>query len=95
MGRNVDLPGQAGYLREKVLPFQTCKRWCIVRGWQAIKWMEDNFCTRGLSLVVVTHDRAFMEAVCTSVLEMEAGEVHMHSFGGPGSYARFREVGFT
>ncbi|KAK9917578.1 hypothetical protein WJX75_006012 [Coccomyxa subellipsoidea] len=60
--------------------------------YKAIKWMEDNFCTRGLSLVVVTHDRAFMEAVCTSVLEMEAGEVHMHSFGGPGSYARFREL---
>ncbi len=54
--------------------------------------MEESFCARGMSLVVVTHDRAFMESVCTSVLEMEAGEVHLHSFGGSGSYARFREV---
>lgn len=60
---------------------------------QAIRWMEENFCARGMSVVVVTHDRAFMETVCTSVLEMEAGEVVLHSFGGPGSYARFREVG--
>ncbi|CAL8463581.1 g3115 [Coccomyxa elongata] len=60
--------------------------------YKAIRWMEENFCARGMSLVVVTHDRAFMETVCTSVLEMEAGEVHLHSFGGPGSYARFREL---
>ncbi|EIE27633.1 P-loop containing nucleoside triphosphate hydrolase protein, partial [Coccomyxa subellipsoidea C-169] len=62
----------------------------LVKG--AIKWMEESFCARGMSLVVVTHDRAFMESVCTSVLEMEAGEVHLHSFGGSGSYARFREL---
>jgi len=64
----------------------------VSAGGQAINWMEEHFCGRDMSLVVVTHDRAFMEAVCTSVLEMEAGEVHLHSFGGPGSYARFREV---
>lgn len=64
----------------------------VSAGLQAIDWMEEHFCGRDMSLVVVTHDRAFMEAVCTSVLEMEAGEVHLHSFGGPGSYARFQEV---
>lgn len=42
--------------------------------------------------MVVTHDRAFMESVCTSVLELEAGEVTLHNFGGPGSYDRFRQV---
>jgi ATPase subunit of ABC transporter with duplicated ATPase domains len=54
--------------------------------------MEEHFSSRDVSLVVVTHDRAFMEAVCTSVLELEDGEAHFHSFGGPGSYARFRQV---
>lgn len=59
---------------------------------QAIRFMEEQFSTRDTSLVVVTHDRAFMEAVCTSVLELENGEAHFHSFGGPGSYERFRQV---
>jgi hypothetical protein len=59
---------------------------------QAIRWMEGRFTAPDTSLVVVTHDRAFMEAVCTSVLELDAGEAHLHAFGGPGSYDRFREA---
>lgn len=54
--------------------------------------MERRFTGQDQSLVVVSHDRAFMESVCTSVLELDAGEVFAHSFGGAGSYARFREA---
>ena len=59
---------------------------------QVIRWLEDYLTSKDVSAVVVTHDRAFMESVCTSVLELEHGEVHLHDFGGPGSYERFREV---
>ena len=59
---------------------------------QVIRWLEEYLTSKDVSAVVVTHDRAFMESVCTSVLELEHGEVHIHNFGGPGSYERFREV---
>ena len=59
---------------------------------QVIRWLEQYLTTQDISVVVVTHDRAFMEAVCTSVLELESGEVTLHNFGGPGSYDRFRQV---
>lgn len=62
---------------------------------QVIRWLEQYLTTQDISVVVVTHDRAFMEAVCTSVLELESGEVTLHNFGGPGSYDRFRQVCFT
>ena len=59
---------------------------------QVITWLEQYLTSQDISVVVVTHDRAFMESVCTSVLELEAGEVTLHNFGGPGSYDRFRQV---
>ncbi len=62
---------------------------------QVIRWLEQYLTTQDISVVVVTHDRAFMESVCTSVLELEAGEVTLHNFGGPGSYDRFRQVRAT
>ncbi|CAL5223735.1 g6295 [Coccomyxa viridis] len=59
---------------------------------QVIRWLEQYLTTQDISVVVVTHDRAFMESVCTSVLELEAGETTLHNFGGPGSYDRFRQL---
>ena len=59
---------------------------------QVIRWLEQYLTSQDISVVVVTHDRAFMETVCTSVLELEAGEVTLHNFGGAGSYDRFRQV---
>ena len=59
---------------------------------QVIRWLEQYLTSRDVSVVVVTHDRTFMESICTSVLELEAGEVTLHNFGGPGSYDRFRQV---
>ncbi|KAK9833294.1 hypothetical protein WJX81_003890 [Elliptochloris bilobata] len=58
----------------------------------AIQWLERKLTARGTTLAMVTHDRAFMEASCTSVLELDCGSAHLHSFGGPGSYARFRQA---
>jgi len=63
-----------------------------VVGRQAIQWLEQRLTARGSTLAMVTHDRAFMEATCTGILELDSDGAHLHSFGGPGSYARFRQV---
>lgn len=59
---------------------------------QAIQWAERRLRAPGSSLVLVTHDRAFLEAVSTAVLELDRDGVHLHPFGGRGCYTRFREV---
>ena len=59
---------------------------------QAITWMEKKLTSSNVTLILVTHDRVFMEAVCTGVLELDQGLVHAHAFGGPGSYERFCQV---
>ncbi len=62
------------------------------RAAQAIQWLERRLTGRGSTLAMVTHDRAFMEATCTGVLELDRDGAHLHGFGGPGSYARFRQA---
>jgi hypothetical protein len=62
------------------------------RAAQAIQWLERRLTGRGSTLAMVTHDRAFMEATCTGVLELDRDGAHLHGFGGPGSYTRFRQA---
>ncbi len=56
--------------------------------------MEERLTGSNTTLILVTHDRVFMEAVCTGILELDQGTAHLHSFGGPGSYDKFRQVCF-
>lgn len=56
--------------------------------------MEERLTGSNTTLILVTHDRVFMEAVCTGILELDQGMAHLHSFGGPGSYDKFRQVCF-
>ena len=64
----------------------------VVLAGQAIQWAERRLRAPGSSLVLVTHDRAFLEAVSTAILELDSDGVHLHPFGGRGCYGRFREV---
>jgi ATP-binding cassette subfamily F protein uup len=57
-----------------------------------IKWMESNLQRNDLTLMLVSHDRAFMEQLCTRMLEIESGSCFLHSFGGAGSYAQMRAM---
>lgn len=59
---------------------------------QAIAWLEEELARGAISLILVTHDRWFMEAVCTRLVELEGGHAHAHAFGGHGSYERYRQV---
>ena len=56
--------------------------------------MEERLTGSNTTLILVTHDRVFMEAVCTGILELDQGTAHLHAFGGPGSYDKFRQVCF-
>eukprot|EP00798_Chlamydomonas_sp_ICE-L_P006245 gene6245-2869_t len=64
---------------------------------EMIDWMEKELNTPGLAVVLrlavvlVTHDWYFMETVCDRMLEVDGGQSFMHSFGGPGSFERFKE----
>ncbi|WP_420593095.1 ABC-F family ATP-binding cassette domain-containing protein [Robiginitalea biformata] len=50
-----------------------------------IEWLEEYFANRPVSLLMVTHDRYFLDRVCTDILELEGGELHHY----PGNYQDF------
>jgi ATP-binding cassette subfamily F protein uup len=41
----------------------------------AIEWMEEYLTTQGISLVFVTHDRAFLRRVATRIVELDRGRL--------------------
>ncbi len=54
--------------------------------------MESALSGRDTTLVLVTHDRAFLEALATGLLELDAGTSHQYAFGGAGCYDRYRQA---
>ena len=42
---------------------------------EAIEWMEEYLTSRGLTLVFVTHDRAFLRRVATRIVELDRGRL--------------------
>ncbi|KAI8472336.1 MAG: P-loop containing nucleoside triphosphate hydrolase protein [Monoraphidium minutum] len=59
-----------------------------------IDWMARELTGNpDLAVVTVTHDRAFMEAACNRILELDGnGGAHLHNIGGEGSYEKFKEA---
>jgi ATP-binding cassette subfamily F protein uup len=55
----------------------------------AIAWLEEHLATRQGALVLVTHDRHFLDAVTTEVLELDRGRPHLH-VGGYDAYLEGR-----
>jgi ATP-binding cassette subfamily F protein uup len=53
-----------------------------------IEWLEDYLSKQKLSLLMVTHDRYFLEAVCNRILELDDTKIHKHK----GSYSFFLEA---
>ena len=54
---------------------------------QMIEWLEDFLSRQKVTLLMVTHDRYFLDAVCNEIVEMEDGRVHTYR----GNYAYFLE----
>ncbi|GFR43243.1 hypothetical protein Agub_g4303 [Astrephomene gubernaculifera] len=57
-----------------------------------IRWMERELRGGDMAVVLVTHDRYFMEGVCDRLLELDGGRAFVHNFGGAGSWAAFKEA---
>jgi len=52
-----------------------------------IEWLEEYLQQNHLTILMVTHDRYFLERVCDTILELEAGVVYKHK----GNYSQFLE----
>ena len=54
--------------------------------WEAIDWLADHLTdprrARQLSLLLVTHDRYFLERTCGEILELDNGAVHSYKTDG-------------
>lgn len=52
-----------------------------------IEWLEDFLSAERVTLLLVTHDRYFLDAVCNEILEIDDEQVYTHT----GDYAYFLE----
>lgn len=51
------------------------------------EWLEEYLAGRRMSLLMVTHDRYFLDRVCNEIIEIEGGEV----YGYKGNYSYYLE----
>merc|ERR1711957_720867 len=59
--------------------------------WASILWLEKYLRTSDLqnvSLVVVSHDRTFLDNVCTNILRVHEKQLHLHE----GNYSTFEKA---
>ena len=54
---------------------------------EIIEWLEDYLSTQNLSLLMVTHDRYFLDKVCNEIIEIDEGQIFRYK----GSYAHYLE----
>lgn len=54
---------------------------------EAIEWLENLLTAHNISLLMVTHDRYFLDNVSTQILELDRGNLYTHK----GNYAYFLE----
>jgi ABC transport system ATP-binding/permease protein len=54
---------------------------------EMIEWLEDYLARQKLTLLMVTHDRYFLDTVCNEILELEQGNMYRYK----GNYAYFLE----
>ena len=54
----------------------------------AIEWLQGHLIAQADALLVVTHDRAFLDGVATRILELDRGRIYSY----PGNYSAFIEA---
>ncbi len=52
-----------------------------------IEWLEDYLLSRNLTLLLITHDRYFLDKVCDSIIELDNGKLQKYQ----GNYAYYIE----
>lgn len=45
---------------------------------EMIEWLEEYLLSRDISLLLVTHDRYFLDSVCTEIIELENGKLYFY-----------------
>ena len=51
----------------------------------AIRWLEDMLNERNCTMVIVSHDRHFLNSVCTHMADLDFGELRVY----PGNYDEY------
>lgn len=54
---------------------------------EMIEWLEDYFAKENMTLFMVTHDRFFLERVCTEIIELDNGQLYPYK----GNYSYYLE----
>ena len=54
---------------------------------EIIEWLEKYLGSANFSFIMVTHDRYFLDSVCTSIMELDKGHIYKY----PGNYSTFLE----
>lgn len=54
---------------------------------ETIEWLEKYLKDSSMTMIIVTHDRYFLDTVCNSILELDRGSMYLH----PGSFSAFLE----
>jgi ATP-binding cassette subfamily F protein uup len=52
-----------------------------------IEWLENYLSNGSMTLLMVTHDRYFLENICDEIIELEEGKIYRHK----GNYSRYLE----
>lgn len=52
-----------------------------------IEWLEKYLKDSPMTMIIVTHDRYFLDSVCNAILELDRGSMYFH----PGSFSAFLE----
>lgn len=55
---------------------------------ESVEWLESFLRENELPMVIVSHDREFLDRLCTKIVELEAGE----AFEYPGNYSTFLKL---
>ncbi len=54
---------------------------------EMVEWLEHYFDKENVTLLLVTHDRYFLDAVCNEIWEMEGSNIYVHK----GDYENYLE----
>ncbi len=54
---------------------------------EIIEWLENYLHAANFSFIMVTHDRYFLDSVCTGIMELDKGRIYKY----PGNYSTFLE----
>ncbi|MCV5216860.1 ABC-F family ATPase, partial [Escherichia coli] len=50
-----------------------------------IRWLEDTLNARNCTMIIISHDRHFLNSVCTHMADLDYGELRVY----PGNYDEY------